>query len=112
VCGVNGFRWSDLCGTEPLVPESSTFEVDTAVEKWKRYKSLSVHNISALSIQAGSRTLQSEIHKLMISAWTKEELLQLWKESYCSYLFMRRVITQIVVIIKATKFYPTSVCQV
>jgi hypothetical protein len=81
LCGVNGVRWSDLHGTEQLVPESSTFEVDTAVEKWKRYKSLSVHQISALSIQAGGRTLHSEIHKLMNSAWNKEELLQLWKES-------------------------------
>jgi hypothetical protein len=60
VCGVNGVRWSDLHGTEPLVPESSTFEVDMAVEKWKRYKSLSVHHISTLSIQAGDRTLHSE----------------------------------------------------
>jgi hypothetical protein len=63
------------------VPESSTSEVDMAVEKWKIYKSLSVHQISALSIQAGSRMLHSEIHKLMNFAWNKEELLQLWKES-------------------------------
>lgn len=63
------------------MPESSTFEVDTAVEKWKRYKSLNVHQISALSIQAGGRTLHSEIHKLKNSACNKEELLQLWKES-------------------------------
>jgi len=80
VCGVNGVRWSDLHGTEPLVPESSTFEVDMAVEKWKRYKSLSVHQISAMSVQAGSRTLHSEFHKLTNSAWNKEELLQLQKE--------------------------------
>jgi hypothetical protein len=60
VCGVNGVRWSDLHGIEPLVPESSTFEVDMAVEKWKRYKSQSVHQISALSIKAGDRTFHSE----------------------------------------------------
>jgi hypothetical protein len=36
------------------MPESSNFKVDMAVEKWKRYKSLSVNQISALSIQAGS----------------------------------------------------------
>jgi hypothetical protein len=78
---VNGVRWSNLHGTEPLVPVSSKFEVDTAVDKWKRYKSLSVHQILALSIQAGGRTLHSEIHKLRNSAWNKEELLQLWKES-------------------------------
>jgi len=46
------------------------------VENWKRFKS-SVHEISALSVQADGRTLHSEIHKLMNSAWNKEELLQL-----------------------------------
>jgi len=42
VCGVNDVRWSDLHRTEPLVPESSTFEVDMGVENWKSFKS-SVH---------------------------------------------------------------------
>jgi hypothetical protein len=34
LCGVNGVRWSDIHRTEPLVSESSTLEVDMAVEKW------------------------------------------------------------------------------
>jgi hypothetical protein len=50
------------------MPESSNFEDDMAVEKWKRYKSLSVHHISALLIQAGGKTLHSEIHKHINSA--------------------------------------------
>jgi hypothetical protein len=32
-------------------------------------------------IQAGGETLQSEIHKLINSAWNKEELLDNWMES-------------------------------
>jgi hypothetical protein len=50
------------------MPESSNFEDDMVVEKWKICKSLSVHQISALSIQAGSKTLHSEIHKRINSA--------------------------------------------
>jgi hypothetical protein len=90
VCGLNDVRWSDLHRTEPLVPESSTFEVDMTVGNWKRFKSLSVHQISALSIQAGGRTLHSEIHKLMNSAWNREEILQLWKESVIVGTYLRK----------------------
>jgi hypothetical protein len=32
-------------------------------------------------IQAGSETLQLEIHILMNSIWSKEELLEQWKKS-------------------------------
>jgi hypothetical protein len=43
------------------------FEVEMAIEKLKRYKSLGVDKISALLNQAGGRTMYSEIHKLITS---------------------------------------------
>jgi hypothetical protein len=65
---------------EPLVPKSSSFEVEITIEKLKRYKSPGIDQIPADVIQAGGNTLYSEIHKLINSIWNKEELPQQWKE--------------------------------
>ena len=59
--------------------------------------------ISAEFIQAGCRTIRSEIQKLINSIWNKEELPEEWKESLL-YLFIRREIKQILVIIGAYHF--------
>ena len=42
----------------------------------KSYKSPGVNNIPAGFIQAGDRKIHSQIHKLIISLWNKEELPQ------------------------------------
>jgi hypothetical protein len=47
----------------------------------KRYKLPGSDQILAELIQAGGETLWSEIHKLLNSAWNKEELPDQWKES-------------------------------
>jgi hypothetical protein len=52
---------------EPLVPEPSVFEVEMAIEKLKRHKSLGVYQIPATLIKAGGRTINSEIPQLIIS---------------------------------------------
>jgi hypothetical protein len=49
---------------EPLVPDPSPFEVETAIAK---YKLPSSDQILAELIQAGGETLWSEIHKLVNS---------------------------------------------
>jgi hypothetical protein len=43
---------TEICTAETLVPEPSCWEVDTAVEKLKTYKSLNFDQISAQLIQA------------------------------------------------------------
>jgi hypothetical protein len=47
----------------------------------ERYKSQDSDHISAELIQAGGEILLSEIHKLSISIWNKEELPDQWKGS-------------------------------
>jgi hypothetical protein len=64
----------------PLVPESSSFEIEIAIEKLKRYKSPGIDQIPAELIQAVENTLHSEIHKLINCIWNKEELPEQWKE--------------------------------
>jgi len=59
---------------EPLVPEPSVFEVELAIEKLKSHKSPGFDLIPGEMIKAGGRTARSEIHKLIISIWNKEEL--------------------------------------
>jgi hypothetical protein len=66
---------------QPLISEPSPFDVEIAIAKLKKYKSPGSHQIPAELIQAGGETLQSAIHKLIISIWSKEELPGHWKES-------------------------------
>jgi hypothetical protein len=102
---------------EPLVPEPSAFKVEMAIVKLKRHKSPGIDQTPAELIKAGSRIIRSEIHKLIISVWIKEELPEQWKESIIVPIY-KKGDKQIVVIIKAyhfcqlhTKFYPTFFCQ-
>jgi hypothetical protein len=54
---------------EPLVSEPSSFEIDIAIEKQKRYKYKlpGINQILAELIQVGGNILHSEIHKLINS---------------------------------------------
>jgi hypothetical protein len=63
------------------VHETSAFEVETAIEKLKRHKSLGIDQIQAGLIKAGSRTIRCEIHECNNLTWNKEELPEEWKES-------------------------------
>jgi hypothetical protein len=65
---------------EPLISDPGSFEVQIAIEKFKRYTSPVIDQILAEFIQAGGNTLYSENHKLINSIWSKEELLWQWKE--------------------------------
>jgi hypothetical protein len=81
VHGVNDVRHTEIHTAKPLVPEPSSFEVEIAIEKLKRYKSPGIDQIPAELIQAAGNTLHSEIHKLINCMWSKEELPEQWKES-------------------------------
>jgi hypothetical protein len=63
------------------VPEPSAAEVEVAIRKFKRYKAPGSDQIPAEMIQAGGKTLHSEIHTLIMLIWNKEELPHQWKES-------------------------------
>jgi hypothetical protein len=66
---------------EPFVPEASASEVEAAIGKLQRYTSPGADQISAELIQAGGKTLHSEIHKLNNLVWNKKELPHQRKES-------------------------------
>jgi hypothetical protein len=57
---------------ELLVAELSAFEVKIDVKKLKRHKSPDVDQIPGEMIEAGCRTICSEIHKLIKSVWNEE----------------------------------------
>src|SRR5215469_15202117 len=71
----------DIHTTVLLVPEPGAFEVELAIGKLKSHKSPGIDQIPAELIKAGGRTICSEIRKLIISIWNKEEFPEEWKES-------------------------------
>ena len=68
--------------------EPSASEVELASEKLKSHKSPGIDQILAELIKAGGMTIRSEIHKLIITTWNKEKLLEGWKEviNHCTCL--------------------------
>jgi hypothetical protein len=102
VQGPGGIRQTEIHTAKPFVPEPSAAEVEVAIRKMKRYKALGSDQISAELIEAegGGGTLHSEIHKLIMLTWNREELPHQWK-SQLLYLFTKRVIKLTAVIIKA-----------
>jgi len=81
VHGVSKVRQTDIYTAERLVPEPSAFEVEMAIEKLKEHTSPGIDEIPAELIKAGGRINRCEIHKLVNSIWSKEELPEEWKES-------------------------------
>jgi hypothetical protein len=73
VHGVHEVRQMDIHTAEPLVPEPSLVEVETAIGKLKSYKSPSTDQIPIELIKAGGETLYSEVHILICCIWNKEE---------------------------------------
>ena len=65
VHGVNEIRQTKIHKAEPPVPDSSTFVVEIAIERLKRHKSPGISQIPAEVIQAGGRTIRSEIHEVI-----------------------------------------------
>jgi hypothetical protein len=81
VHNVSDVRQIEVHRAEPLVPDPSRFEVETAIAKLKNYKSPGSDQIPAELIQAGGEILLSAIHKLINSVWIKKELPDQWKMS-------------------------------
>jgi hypothetical protein len=68
---------------EPFVPQPSASEVEVAIGKLKKYKSVGVDEILVELIKTGGEKLLSEIHKLIKLIWYKEELPRQWKSVNC-----------------------------
>jgi hypothetical protein len=60
---------------------SAVFEVEIAIAKLRKYKLPGSGQILAELIQALGETIWTEIHKLISSIWSKEELPEQWKQS-------------------------------
>jgi len=110
VNGVRDVRQTEIHTAEPLVHEPRAFEVEMAIEKPKRHKSPGIDQIPAEKFALKSLNL-------LILFGIKGNCLRSGR-SRSLYLFIRREMQQIVVIIWAyhfcqtsTKFYPTSYCQ-
>jgi hypothetical protein len=84
--------------TEPLIPESSHFEVETAIKELKRKKLPRTDQILAKQIQVGGNILCSEIHKLTFFIWNKN--CHSSGRNQLLYLFIKRAIKVTVVIIE------------
>jgi hypothetical protein len=67
VHGVNDVSQTEIHTSEPLVPETSTSEIELAIEKLKRHKSPGTDQIPSELIKVGGKTIRCEIHKLIIS---------------------------------------------
>jgi hypothetical protein len=81
VYGVNNVKQAEKLAAEPLVVQSSAFEVEMANEKPKRHKSSGTEQIPSELIKARGTTIHSHIHKSINSIWNKEELPVEWKVS-------------------------------
>ena len=78
---VNEFGLAETQTEEPLVPETSVFEVELAIGKLKNHKSPGIDQIPAELIKAGGSIFRQEIYKLIISIWNQESMPEGWKES-------------------------------
>ena len=67
VRGVSDVRQIEIHTAEPLVPESSGFEVEMAIEGVTGHKSQVIDQILAELIKTGGRKTRYEIHKLIQS---------------------------------------------
>jgi hypothetical protein len=73
--GAREYRQTEIHTAEPFVPEPSAAEFEVAIREMKRYKAP-----GSDQIPAGEETLHSEIHKLIMLFWNKEERI-----NFCTY---------------------------
>jgi hypothetical protein len=106
VPGVNGFKKTEIHTTEPPASELSAFEFEMAIEKLKGHESPGIDQIPAGFIKAGVEKFTLRSLEILLLFGIRKNCMRS-ERSRSSYLFTRRVIKQIVVIIEAYLF-----CQV
>jgi hypothetical protein len=77
---VSDVRQIEIHAAQPIVPDSSSFEVEIDIAKLKKHELPSSVQIPEKLIQAGGEPLLSQIHKLINSIWNKKELPDQWNE--------------------------------
>jgi hypothetical protein len=117
VYGDSDVRQTEIHTAEPIVPEPNAFEVKMVTDKLKGHKLPGIDQIPAELIKAGGSKICPEIVNLLILFGIKRNCLSSGGNQSL-YLFIRRVIKHITVIMEAyhfyqlhTKFYPSSFCQ-
>ena len=90
VSGVNDIRQTEIHTAEPLVLDPSALDVELTIEKLKSHKSPGTEQIPAELFKL-FRTIGWEIHKLINSISSQEELSEEWKKSILC-LSIRRAI--------------------
>jgi hypothetical protein len=78
--GVRDVMQMVVHAAEPLVPEPGVVEVEIYIGKLIRCKSPGMDQIPVELIKAGYESLCSELHKLIPSISSNEDLSQQWKE--------------------------------
>jgi hypothetical protein len=91
VHNVSDVRQIEVHTAESLVPGPTHLEVETAIEKLKKYISPGSDEIQAELIQAGGKILLSVIHKLINSVWIRKNC-PISGRSLLLYPFTKRVI--------------------
>jgi hypothetical protein len=84
VHGINDVRQREIHAAEPLVFDPSSFEAEITIEK---LKGINHHEL----IQAGGKTLCSNIHRFISSVWTEEEFSSTVEGVYFyTYLYSKK----------------------
>jgi hypothetical protein len=99
VHGVHDVRRMDIHTAEPLVPEPSLVEVETAIGKLKSYKSPGTDHISAELIKAGGEILFIRYTNLFVLYGIRRNCHSSGR-NLLFYQFIKRVIRLIVIIIE------------
>jgi len=117
IYGVSEVRHTEIHTAEPIVPNPSTFAFGMDFEKLKRHIPPSIGQFQAEWLKQWVEQIALRSINLSILFGIRKNCLK-GGRSRSLYLFIRRVIKQIVVITGAyhfcqlcTKFYPTSCCQ-
>ena len=115
IYGVSEARQTEIQTAEPLVPKPSTFEFEMAFEKLKRHKSPSTDQIPVEWLKQWVEQIALMSINLLTLFGIRKNCLR-GGRSRSLYIFIRRVIKQIVVITGAyhfcqlhVKLYPTSI---
>jgi hypothetical protein len=116
VHSISNVRHIEIHTTEPLLPDSSPFEVEIAIEKLKKFKLPGSDQIPAELVQAGAETLLRSINSLILFEIRKNCLIS--GRSLLLYQFIKRGMKLTVAIIVVyhwyqlhTKFYQISFSQ-
>ena len=115
--GINDVTQREIRTAEPLVPEPSTFELEMAIEKLKRYKSQGTDQIPAELIKAWYKKFALRSINLSVLLGKRRNCLRSGR-SRSLYLFISTAMKHVVIFIEEyrccqlhTKFYPASCCE-